>query len=73
MKLRAWMSANDVKAHDFSVRMAAQLRRNYFSQKTVENWVQGRTIPQREFMNAISEITGGAVTPNDFFSMDGAA
>jgi hypothetical protein len=67
MKLRVWMNANSLTSHDFSVKIASQLGRNYFSLKTVEGWIHGRTIPRRDVMAAIVAVTNGMVTANDFF------
>lgn len=39
------------------------------SPASVSQWISGIQIPQSKFMQAIIDITGGEVTPNDFFSI----
>jgi transcriptional regulator with XRE-family HTH domain len=43
------------------------------SQNTVSRYVNGLTIPRREQLRRIVEVTDGAVTPTDFVFPDGNA
>jgi hypothetical protein len=71
MKLRDWLGANQLTAHDFSLRVAAQMGVGYFSPKTVENWVQDRVAPRKRTMQLVAIITEGKVTANDFLDIGG--
>ncbi len=41
------------------------------AQVTVSRYVNGLRLPRRAHMQRIYEITGGSVTPNDFFVVGG--
>jgi len=41
--------------------------------RTVERYAKGQRIPDGETMPKIAEVTGGLVTPNDFFDIQAAA
>jgi hypothetical protein len=68
MRLKDWMHAKGMTSHEFSVLVANQLGRNYFSPKNVENWAQGIRYPRRSAMQAIVAITEYEVTANDFLT-----
>lgn len=66
MKLRQWLSDNSLTAPEFCQLLAGQMGKKYVSLNTVENWVQERSLPRRDALKAISAVTAGQVTANDF-------
>lgn len=66
MRLSEWLKAKKISVLDFAKKAGV-------SSMTVYRW-QEDTIPDREKMQKIVELTGGAVTANDFYGLkdDGA-
>lgn len=68
--LAAWMDENRYTAPAFAQAIAKRLNVEYFSASTVRQWKKGISCPRRNSgsMQAIADITGGAVT---YDMMDG--
>lgn len=63
MQLKVWCEQNKVNYSDLSRRLGAK------SPETARRYVEGARIPSEEQMRAIFRVTGGAVTPNDFYDL----
>lgn len=70
MKLSEWMDRNFQTTAMFAENIAKELNVEKFSDRTVEAWRQGRTVPRYRLLPVITKITGGEVTANDFVSRD---
>lgn len=62
MTLREWLKANDRTIKWLS----AECDTSYM---TVYKWVSGTHIPGRDAMALLHALTGGHVTPNDFYDL----
>jgi transcriptional regulator with XRE-family HTH domain len=62
MTLQQFLSQNGLSQHTFA-KMAG------ITQVTVSRYVNGLRLPRRAHMKRIYEVTGGSVTPNDFFAV----
>jgi hypothetical protein len=62
MKLADWLSEQKIGPAEFG-------RRIGYPQPTVHRYVNGERIPEPKAMEKIFAETGGAVTPNDFYSI----
>lgn len=60
MHLSEYLSANDLTATDFAVKIKRH-------KSTVTRLVKRASRPDHDTMQRILDVTGGAVTPNDFF------
>lgn len=65
MKLMAWLT-------ETGARPSALAHRIGVSPSTVKRWVDETTVPTMDHMGLITEITDGAVMPNDFMRANGA-
>lgn len=63
MTLKDWLA----KSEDSIPTLAARIGR---SPEAVRRYAAGERIPDRETMPLIVEVTGGEVTPNDFFGIN---
>jgi transcriptional regulator with XRE-family HTH domain len=61
MKLDTYMKANSLDA----ISLAAEIG---VGAEAVRTWLRGERIPRADQMRRIVEITGGAVTANDFYA-----
>lgn len=66
MTLSDYLKANELTLTEFARRIGTSHAR------TVERYAKGQQVPNREMMTRIVEVTGGAVTPNDFFGIEPA-
>lgn len=69
-KLAKWMDDHFYTNRMFAQDVAKQLKRKRFSERTVEGWRQGRTVPRYSMFPTIAKITGGEITGNDFVSRE---
>lgn len=67
MTLEDYLKSENLSAAEFGRRIGVN------SRMTVIRYLTGERIPRPKVMSRIHEVTGGAVTPNDFFSQDGEA
>ena len=65
MKLSAWLKQKGYKQEEFL---------NYchengatFGSSALAKWASGKRIPNKDDMRFINDITGGEVSPNDFY------
>lgn len=65
MKLLDWRRAHGLSQHQLAMRVGIK-------QPTIAKYEAGKLIPGRDAMQAISQATGGAVAPNDFFDLSEA-
>lgn len=65
-KLAQYMLSKSMKDKDFLAAITPYLRGKRVSERTVENWRQGRSMPRKAALEAIRAATGGEVMPNDF-------
>ena len=61
-KLKAWRQAQGLSARDLATKVGV-------SRITVHSWERGASIPPPELMRRLVELTGGAVQPNDFYTI----
>ena len=66
MKLKTWLKGRQMSHRDFAELIGVS------SRVTVSRYVSGGRIPSRAVMARISEVTGGAVTANDFYAEEAA-
>ena len=67
MKLATWLKQNQMTQQKFLEESNAL---GYdFSIHAVVKWCSGRRIPRGPEMTAIYKVTGGNVTPNDFYGL----
>lgn len=67
-KLAKWMDDNFHTNRMVAEKMANELKRKKFSERTVEGWRQGRSVPRYSMFPAINKVTG--LTANDFVSRE---
>jgi transcriptional regulator with XRE-family HTH domain len=60
MKLKQWRTERGLSASDLASKL-------HFSERAVIKWERGERRPRPDALAAISSLTEGAVTPNDFF------
>ncbi len=70
-KLALYMFSKSLKDKDFLALLTPHLKRSV-SERTVENWRLGLSMPRRQALEAIRAATGGEITPNDFLVEDDA-
>ena len=63
MKLSEWLHKNNTSAADFAESIDLSVQAAY-------KYIGGERIPRPEIMKRISEVTLGAVTPNDFYNIE---
>lgn len=64
MRLAEYLKSNDISYAEFAKQIGAK------SRATVYRYINGtRKAPSREMMENIREVTGGAVTANDFYDI----
>jgi transcriptional regulator with XRE-family HTH domain len=61
MRLHAYLNRNGIRVDDFAVAIGVS------SLSTVYRYLRGERIPNARAMEKIRDITGGAVTADDFF------
>lgn len=61
MTLRDYLATQNLTFADFGAKFAPPI-----SEHTVKKWVRGERIPRAEAAVRIKELTGGAVTADDF-------
>ncbi|WP_374294128.1 hypothetical protein [Sphingomonas sp.] len=66
MTLLEWMKSSELEIG----RVASRLN---CTAEAVRRYIKGDRIPSRDVMRDIFEISGGKVTPNDFYLFDHAA
>lgn len=66
MTLANWLKSQALNQGAFAAKIGA-------TQTAVSRYCSGKRIPPRHIMRRIVEVTDGAVTPNDFYGVDGAA
>lgn len=69
-KLAEWMERNFHTNKMFAAKIAKKMKRKTFSDRTVESWRQGRTMPRYWALPIIASITDNEVTANDFVSRE---
>jgi transcriptional regulator with XRE-family HTH domain len=60
MQLKTYLSENSVSLSEFARLVGA-------SEGGIRKWLTGERVPRPEAVRKIQEVTGGAVTANDFF------
>lgn len=66
MKLYEWIRAHNMTYESFAELVGAK------DNSVVHKWCMAGAVPRRSMMQRIFEITGGQVTPNDFFDLSGS-
>lgn len=66
MKLADYLKENKILKHAFAEQIGC-------APSTISRLLSGKHVPDRETMTKIIEVTGGAVTPNDFFDLPKSA
>lgn len=66
MKLISYLEQSEISYARFAEMIGAS------NGKVVHRYARGEQIPSRDFMARIVEVTGGAVTPNDFYDLPGS-
>ncbi len=64
MRLEKWLAENSMTVEAFRKELGVQ------SVTTTYRYINGDRIPLPDIMHKISEITGGQVTPNDFYGIE---
>ncbi|WP_085595902.1 helix-turn-helix transcriptional regulator [Thalassospira sp. MCCC 1A01428] len=64
MKLKQWLSQTQVSRSEFAKRLGV-------SKSVVTKWCNGEVMPRSIPLIAIYRITGGLVSPNDFYNLAG--
>lgn len=59
MQLETWLSEEKISRTDFAALVGAH-------PVSVSKWIAKKMMPRRGHLEAIREVTGGKVTPNDF-------
>ena len=62
-KLHEYLKANNITVSAFAASVNTD-------QRVVYHWLNGEKIPRQEYMQRIYELTGGAVTANDFYGIE---
>lgn len=65
LTLEAWMRAKGLKDGDVGEELGCP-------RSTICRFRKGLRIPNRDFMRAIFRLSGGLVTPNDFYGLHSA-
>lgn len=68
-KLAQYMFSKSMKDKDFLALLAPHLKKPV-SDRTVENWRLGLSMPRKHALEAIRAATDGEITPNDFLAGD---
>jgi len=63
MELKQYLDNKNIKYEDAAQEIGVD-------QSTITHWINGRSIPRREYMRRIHKWSGGAVTANDFYGID---
>lgn len=66
MKLRAWRRANNLTVREAADRLGVTFH-------TIYRYEQGKVVPPPDKMRQIIALSGGAVTPDDFFDVPAPA
>jgi transcriptional regulator with XRE-family HTH domain len=61
MRLHAYLTRNDIRVDDFAAAIGVS------SLSTIYRYIRGERIPCSRTMERIRDLTGGAVTADDFF------
>ena len=61
MKLKDYLSQNDISVETFAESIGV-------TRFAIYKWTAGVRVPRREVIEKIADVTGGSVTPNDFFA-----
>ena len=64
MKLEQYLKENDKAVADFADEIST-------SRQAVYSYVRGEKIPSADTMAKIYQVTGGLVSPNDFYDLEG--
>lgn len=62
MKLAEYLASKDISVPDFADMVNVE-------RQSVHRWLKNERVPDALRLAKIAEVTGGAVTPNDFFEL----
>lgn len=66
MKLRSWRKSEGLT-------LATLAERIETDEASLSRYERGERMPNQETMRKIAQVTGGAVTANDFYGIEGSA